>query len=103
MTTREEHQRRLITRLRRVEGQIRGVQGMIGNGAACEDIAQQLAAARRALDRSFYEMIACSMEMEMTQAADTSALRAAGTKVGKLLGRYRTEEPTSEIQTTMRS
>src|SRR3546814_20578701 len=84
MTTREEHQRRLITRLRRVEGQIRGVQGMIGNGAACEDIAQQLAAARRALDRSFYEIIACSMEMEMTQAAATSAVPAAGTKVGKL-------------------
>lgn len=88
MTTREQQQRRLITRLRRVEGQIRGVQGMIGNGAACEAVAQQLAAARRALDRSFYEMIACSMEMEMTQAADTSAVRAAGAKVGKLLARY---------------
>lgn len=88
MTTREEHQRRLISRLRRVEGQIRGVQGMIGSGADCEDIAQQLAAARRALDRSFYEMIACSMEMEMQQAVETSAVRAAGAKVGKLLARY---------------
>lgn len=88
MNTREEHQRRLISRLRRVEGQIRGVQGMIGSGADCEDIAQQLAAARRALDRSFYEMIACSMEMEMQQSASTSALRAAGAKASKLLARY---------------
>src|SRR3546814_11800884 len=82
------HLRRLRTRLCRVEGHIRCVHGMFGSGASCEYIAQQLSAARRALDRSFYEMIACSMEMEMTQAADTSAVRAAGTKVGKLLARY---------------
>jgi DNA-binding FrmR family transcriptional regulator len=88
MDTRESRQRQLISRLRRVEGQIRGVQGMIGNGAACEQVAQQLAAARRALDRSFYEMIACSMERELAQAPDAEAVRATSTHIGRLLARY---------------
>lgn len=88
MTSKEEHQRSLIARLRRVEGQIRGVQGMIEKGESCEAVAQQLAAARRALDRSFYEMIACSMEMEIQQAPNVNAARQAGTHVGKLLAKY---------------
>src|SRR3546814_17394794 len=73
MTTREEHQRRLITRLRRVEGQIRGVQGMIGNGAACEDIAQQLAAARRALDRSCHDASIRTLAEALTAPVSTLA------------------------------
>lgn len=41
----------LLTRLRRVEGQIRGIQRMLEDGRGCEDILTQLAAARSALDR----------------------------------------------------
>lgn len=88
MNSKEEHQRSLIARLRRIEGQIRGIQGMIEKDAKCEDVAQQLAAARRALDRSFYEMIACSMEMEIEQASNISTARQAGVHVGKLLAKY---------------
>lgn len=88
MNSKDEHQRNLIARLRRIEGQIRGIQGMIEKNARCEDVAQQLAAARRALDRSFYEMIACSMEVEIEQAPSISAARQAGSHVGKLLAKY---------------
>jgi DNA-binding FrmR family transcriptional regulator len=38
-------------RLRRVEGQIRGLQRMTAEGAACEDVLTQLLAARSALDQ----------------------------------------------------
>lgn len=49
-------------RLARVEGQIRGVQKMIDEEADCEKIAQQLAAARKALDKSFFAMVGCVIE-----------------------------------------
>ena len=42
---------RLVVRLKRAEGQIRGVQRMIGEGAACEDILTQLAAVKAAVDQ----------------------------------------------------
>lgn len=88
MSSKEEHQRALIARLRRVEGQIRGIQGMIEKGSGCEAVAQQLAAARKALDRSFFEMIACSMEQEIHQAPNVTAARQAGSHVSKLLAKY---------------
>lgn len=54
--------RELVLRLRRVEGQIRGVQGMIEAGDDCEAVAQQLSAARKALDKAFYELMACAIQ-----------------------------------------
>ncbi len=57
-----EARRELVLRLRRVEGQIRGVQGMIEAAADCEEIAQQLSAARKALDKVFYELMACAIQ-----------------------------------------
>ncbi len=88
MTPKEDHQRSLIARLKRVEGQIRGIQGMIEKGAECEAVAQQLAAARKALDRSFYEMIACSVMTEIDESRDLDSARRAGSKTATLLAKY---------------
>jgi CsoR family transcriptional regulator, copper-sensing transcriptional repressor len=52
----------LCARLARVEGQLRGVQRLIDTEADCEAIAQQLAAARKALDKSFFTMVGCILE-----------------------------------------
>ena len=52
----------LRARLSRVEGQLRGVQRLIDEEADCEKIAQQLAAARKALDKSFFSMVGCIIE-----------------------------------------
>lgn len=52
----------LCDRLARVEGQIRGVQKLIDSDADCEKIAQQLSAARKALDKSFFTMVGCMIE-----------------------------------------
>jgi len=41
-----------ITRLRRIEGQIRGLQRMVEEGKDCEAILTQLMAARAALDKA---------------------------------------------------
>ncbi len=40
----------LITRLNRIEGQIRGINGMIAKDAYCDDILNQVAAAQAALN-----------------------------------------------------
>ena len=54
--------RDLVLRLKRVEGQLRAVQRMIEEGNDCEPIAQQLTAARKALDKAFFELMACAIE-----------------------------------------
>jgi DNA-binding FrmR family transcriptional regulator len=40
----------LIARLNRIEGQIRGIKGMVEREAYCDDILNQVAAARAAMD-----------------------------------------------------
>ena len=40
----------LLQRLKRAEGQIRGIQKMIEGGRACEDVVTQLAAVRSAIE-----------------------------------------------------
>ena len=40
----------IIARLRRIEGQVRGIERMIAAGASCSDVLTQIAAARAALD-----------------------------------------------------
>ncbi|MCD6554176.1 MAG: hypothetical protein DRI52_02735 [Chloroflexi bacterium] len=44
-------QKEIITRLRKVEGQVRGLQRMVKEGQDCEAIITQLMAARSALDK----------------------------------------------------
>jgi CsoR family transcriptional regulator, copper-sensing transcriptional repressor len=64
MTTLKDQEKRkaLCARLARVEGQLRGIQKLIETDADCEKIAQQLSAARKALDRSFFSMVGCMMQ-----------------------------------------
>jgi len=58
----EDHKRDLVLRLRRVEGQLRGIQAMIEGGADCEKVTQQLSASRRALDKAFFQVLACAIQ-----------------------------------------
>jgi len=58
----ERHKKDLILRLKRIEGQLRGIQAMIDSGAECEQVTQQLSAARRALDKAFFSVLACAIQ-----------------------------------------
>ena len=49
-TRSDEEHRALINRLNRIEGQIRGIKGMVENDAYCTDIIMQVAAANAALN-----------------------------------------------------
>lgn len=75
-------------RLRRVEGQIRGVLTMMEQDLPCDAIAQQLSAARKALDRAFYEMMACSLEMEIGEAVSANVIRERIAEKARLLAKY---------------
>lgn len=47
----------VICRLRRVEGQVRGIQRMVDEGAPCLDVLTQIAAARAALDAAGFAVL----------------------------------------------
>ncbi len=49
-------------RLRRIEGQVRGVQRMLEEGRPCSEVLVQLAAMREALNKVGVTMIAAHME-----------------------------------------
>lgn len=52
---------KLVNRLRRVEGQARGLQRMIEEGRPCEEVFTQLAATKAALDRVGMLLISLKM------------------------------------------
>ncbi len=54
----QEEYKRLIHRLNRVEGQIRGIRGMVEKSAYCTDILDQVAAANAALNAFSRELLA---------------------------------------------
>jgi DNA-binding FrmR family transcriptional regulator len=81
-----EAKRAMKARLARIEGQVRAVQRMIEEDRPCESIAQQLAAARKALDRAFYEMVSCMIREETPSG--TQARRDHAGKVAELLSRF---------------
>jgi DNA-binding FrmR family transcriptional regulator len=57
----------LLNRLKRAEGQLRGIQRMVEEGQPCLDIASQLSAVRKALDSTYVRMTVCFMQAELTQ------------------------------------
>ncbi len=80
-----DHKEALIVRLRRIEGQLRGVQRLIGEEAPCESIAQQISAARRALDKTYHTLVSCLIEARLAD----KGVSAADTKpVLDMLNRY---------------
>jgi len=48
--TDETRKKALVMRLKRIEGQLRGIQNLIESGSDCEAVAQQMSASRKALD-----------------------------------------------------
>ena len=88
MTTDAAQQRAFISRLRRVEGQVRAVQAMVERGDGCAEIAQQLAAARKALDRAFFEMMGCAMTAALDGQGDRKAAKQQAAELGALLAKY---------------
>jgi len=65
----------LIRRLRRIEGQVRGLQQMLADGRECRDIITQVSAASRAVDQVGFRLLAAGMAACLQ---DESAAAEAG-------------------------
>ena len=83
----------LLHRLRRAEGQVRGLQKLLEEGADCTKIAQQLLATRHALDSTYVRLNLSVAEQEL-EAHQTEGLppEAIGEVIDRLqdrLGRAR--------------
>ena len=85
----------LLNRLKRAEGQLRGVQRMLESGEDCLSIAAQLSAVRRALESTSLRMTVCFMEQELgarLAAGETppqEAIHGMLEQMEQLLGRNR--------------
>ena len=76
----------MLARLARVEGQVRAIHRMIEAGAGCDEVAHQLSAARKALDKAFFEMLACMVRA--SAEAPPGARVPTSEKVAALIARY---------------
>ncbi|MGE0073551.1 MAG: metal-sensing transcriptional repressor [Thiomonas sp.] len=91
--TNEASRTDILNRLKRAEGQIRGVQRMIEEGEPCLKVAQQLSAVRKALDSTFVRMTVCYLEQELdgrleaAQNGDQPKLSAMLDEIETLLAR----------------
>lgn len=72
-----ERKAELVHRLRRAEGQVRGLQKLLEEGADCAKIAQQLLAARHALDSTYVRLNLAVAEREIGQNAPEGFAAAA--------------------------
>jgi len=92
MLTDEKSRTDLLNRLKRAEGQLRGIQRMIEEGQPCLDIASQMAAVRKALDATYVRMTVCFMEQELAARVGDGRrgeLHALLDDVQTLLGKVR--------------
>ena len=64
----QEHMDNIMVRLRRVEGQMRGLQKMVEEQRPCADIVTQVSAAMGAMKRIAAIMVACSMRQAVLKA-----------------------------------
>lgn len=81
-----ESKRAIDLRLARIEGQVRAVRRMLDADDDCESIALQLAAARKALDRTFYEMVSCMIRAGSPSTA--AGRREHAKRVAEILTRF---------------
>ncbi|MBK7004075.1 MAG: metal-sensing transcriptional repressor [Burkholderiales bacterium] len=68
----------VLNRLRRAEGQIRGIQRMVEEGEDCHKIAQQFSAVRKALDSTYLRMTLCFMEQELNTCLQPDEAQKTG-------------------------
>ncbi len=81
----------LMHRLARVEGQLRGIQKLIAQAEApadCDGIAQQMTAARKAMDRSFILLLTSSLVTHTAQAQNVEDAMLRSQHLAALLDKF---------------
>src|SRR3546814_2878005 len=86
----------LQKRLRRIEGQVRGIQSMLAEKRECSDVVTQIAAATKAMEQVGFKLVASGLTYCLSNPE-------AAAESGYDLERVRSEEHTSELQSLMRN
>lgn len=73
-----EEKKKLLDRLARIEGQIRGIRGMVERDAYCSDVLVQSAAATAALDAFACDLLARHIETCVARDLMAGKTEAAG-------------------------
>ncbi|GGO00335.1 metal-sensitive transcriptional regulator [Saccharibacillus kuerlensis] len=84
----EETKNNLISRLNRIEGQIRGIKGMVEKDTYCDDVLNQIAAAQSALNsvgKLLLEGHMRSCVIERIEAGETEVIDELLITVNKLM------------------
>lgn len=71
----------LHKRLRRIEGQVRGIQAMLAEDRECRDVVTQIAAATKALEQVGFRMLAAGLT---TCLADPEKAEADGYPIAEV-------------------
>ena len=74
--TDETRKKALVMRLKRIEGQLRGIQNLIESGSDCEAVAQQMSASRKALDKAFFTLVGCVISQGEIEGDDIASMLA---------------------------
>jgi DNA-binding FrmR family transcriptional regulator len=79
----------LLSRLRRIEGQARGLQRMIEDKRDCQEVVTQVAALKAAVEQVGVTVVGCLLETAIRQAVETGtdtelAVEAAKKMLGKI-------------------
>jgi DNA-binding FrmR family transcriptional regulator len=80
----------ILKRLRRAEGQVRGIQGMVESDRSCTDVLQQITAAQAALDKVALALVAEHSRHCVIGASDDDQepkLEEFMNALGRLVGR----------------
>lgn len=62
----------LQKRLRRIEGQVRGIQAMLTDGRECSDVVTQIAAAAKAMEQVGFKLVASGLTYCLTHPDDAA-------------------------------
>lgn len=65
----DQEKEKIIARLKRIEGQVRGLQRLVEKGAPCADVLTQVAAVTAAVKKAGAAIIATHMEMCLDESA----------------------------------
>jgi len=84
----EQAKHNLIRRLNRIEGQIRGLKGMIEKNRYCDDVLNQIASVQSALNGAGKLLLECHMKscvIERMKEGDTDVLSELLVTMNKLI------------------
>ncbi|MGV8082951.1 MAG: metal-sensitive transcriptional regulator [Coriobacteriia bacterium] len=84
----EAERKKIINRLRRLEGQIRGLQGMVESGKDCNAILTQVLAAKSALNQVGVHIIGHTMRECLAEAEERESYEEAVDRAMSVLLKY---------------